>query len=96
MRMLLARQSADGFLDRKLLNSTKQAVRAARFMAWSYPIERPHALREAGEVALLQSRQEKAVRFYKASLLEAERLEMPPEAAKTSERMDEVQKAIRA
>lgn len=94
LRMLLARQSADGFLDRKLLNSTKQAVRAARFMAWSYPIERPHALREAGEVALLQRRQEKAVRFYKASLLEAERLEMPREAAKTSERMEELVKAI--
>ncbi len=94
LRMLLARQSADGALDRKLLNLTKQAVRAARFMAWSYPIERPHALREAGEVALLQGRQEKAVRFYKASLLEAERLEMPREAAKTSERMEELVNAV--
>ena len=54
LRTLLERASPDGTLDKRLLKNTKKAVRTARFIAWSYPVERPHALREAAELALLQ------------------------------------------
>jgi serine/threonine protein kinase len=90
LRELLQQESSDGNLDKRFLRRTKQAVRAARFMAWSYPVERPHALREAGELALLQGRHEKAARFFQGSLKEAERLEMPLAADHARTRLDEL------
>ncbi|MFT5091252.1 MAG: serine/threonine protein kinase [Porticoccaceae bacterium] len=90
LRELLEQESSDGRLDKRFLRRTKQAVRTARFMAWSYPIERPHALREAGEVALLQSRHEKSTHFFQSSIKEAERLEMSHEADRARARLDEL------
>jgi hypothetical protein len=91
LRELLAQESSDGELDKRYLRRAKHAVRAARFMAWSYPIERPHALREAGELALLQGNRGKAEKFYEASIKEAERLEMSNEADRTRERINSLQ-----
>lgn len=94
LRMLLQRESSVGSLDKQLLRTTKQAVRTARFIAWSYPVERPHALREAAELYLLQDRRKKALRFFNASVKEAVHLEMSHEAIHTRERLAALRKTV--
>ena len=89
LRSRLQTESKDGALDNRLLRQARRSARAARFIAWSYPVERPHALREAGELALLQNRHEKAIHFFQTSLKEAERLEMSDEADRTRGRLNE-------
>lgn len=91
LRSRLQKESAPGVLDRQLLRRTRRAVLAARFIAWSYPVERPQALREAGELALLRGRHVKATRFFQQSLTEAERLEMPNQADQTRARIEGAQ-----
>lgn len=90
-RSRLQNGSTPGALDKKLLRQTKRAVLVARFIAWSYPVERPQALREAAEVALLRGRRTKAVHLFQQSLDEAERLEMSYEADRTRSRLNELQ-----
>ncbi len=90
LRAILQQQSASGELDSTSLRRARSAIRAARFMAWAYPVERPHTLREAGEVALLQGRADQAKRFFQSSLKEAQQLEMPDEVERTKERLNEI------
>lgn len=91
LRTRLQKESTAGSLNKGLLRQTKAAVRAARFIAWSYPVQRPHALREAGELALLQGSHQKAVTRMKSSLAEAECLEMSWQAELTRRRLAEIQ-----
>lgn len=88
LRTLLENGSSGESLDRRYLKKTKQAVRAARFVALSYSLERPHALREAGELARLQGRRKKALSLFKCSYDEAMRLDMSYETNLTRERLD--------
>jgi tetratricopeptide (TPR) repeat protein len=94
LRNRLRNESSGGSLNKELLRRTKQALRAARFIAWSYPVERPHALREAGELAELQGYHQKAVTFLKASLAEADRLDMSCQTEWTRRRLAEIQETL--
>lgn len=84
LRTRLQNGSTTGPAGRALLRQANAAVRTARFIAWTYPVERPHALREAGQIARLQGLRKKSERCFEASLDEAERLRMKHQAQLTN------------
>ncbi|MBC8290073.1 MAG: protein kinase [Planctomycetes bacterium] len=91
LRRRLESESLCGTLNPKLLRRTKRAIWGARLLSKSYRIESPHALREAGELALLQGKRQKALRRFEQSLAEAEKYELVYQAAATRVRLLELQ-----
>jgi len=90
LRHRLEAESIGGKLNPKLLRRSKRAARGALFISKSYRIESPHALREAGELALLQGKRSKALRRFEQSLAEAEKYELIYQAAVTRVRLLEL------
>jgi two-component system sensor kinase len=88
LRTLLSHESSGTAQYRKLLKQTSRAIRAALWSGRIYRVEMPHALREAGELAVLQNQSRKARQRFNESLTEAERLGLNHQVRLASERIE--------
>ncbi len=79
----LAAQQTTGADREHYLNLTRRALRAARWMSWRYPTNRPHYLRERGLYELLNGRIKRGLRSLKSAREKALKLELGYEAVLT-------------
>ncbi len=66
-----------------LVSKAKAAVRRARWMAWAYPNNRPHVLRERGLLAAMEGHARRAERLLEESLATAQDQGAAAEALRT-------------
>lgn len=87
LRTRLQRLGSESLRDRALWRQAKQALRSARLFSLFYRVEMPAAQVEAGELAVLAGRPDKALKRFNRALTAAGNLGMTHQAATIRDRI---------